>query len=184
MNKVMKAGIAAGAAGVLLLGGAGTFALWNDSTSVDAGSVSTGHLKLNASAAGAWTDISGADPGVAFNPATDHIVPGDTVKFAQTVTIDADGKNLKGALTVGNLASAIPASLSADVQVSIAADLTAPNVSSAGNVISFTAPGTYEVPVTITVSFAKGTTASTADTTMDQTVNLDNLALSLDQVRP
>ena len=44
MNKLVK-GAVAGAAGIaLLLGGAGTFALWNASTNVSTGSISTGTL--------------------------------------------------------------------------------------------------------------------------------------------
>lgn len=46
MNKATKGAVAAGAAGILLLGGAGTFALWEDNASITGGTVSTGHLDL------------------------------------------------------------------------------------------------------------------------------------------
>ncbi|MHA7304939.1 alternate-type signal peptide domain-containing protein [Arthrobacter sp. TMN-49] len=87
----MKAAIAAGAAGALMFGGAGTFALWNGSGDVSAGTVTTGHLLLDTAAAGVWQDVSVPATPVAFNPATDTIVPGDIVEYKQTVTIDADG---------------------------------------------------------------------------------------------
>jgi alternate signal-mediated exported protein len=185
VKKTLKAAIAAGAAGALLLGGAGTFALWQATDTVDAGTVSTGHLTLDATGVGTWTDESaGVAPGEsAFDPATQHIVPGDTVKYSQTVSIAADGKNLKGALTVGTVA-AIPADLIGQVTVTVAAAPTDPDLTVTGNVISFEAPGTYTVPVTITVAFAAGTTGSTAATTMNKDIDLNALALTLNQTRP
>ncbi|WP_054010270.1 alternate-type signal peptide domain-containing protein [Arthrobacter sp. ERGS1:01] len=186
MKKVLKSGLAAGAAAALLLGGAGTFALWQGSGNIDAGTVSTGHLTLDTTTTpGTWADVS-ADvlpANAAFDPATQHIVPGDTVEFSQTVKISADGKNLKGALTVGTLA-AIPAALQPDVTVTVAATASGTGISAAGNVITFTEPGTYSVPVTITVAFAKGTTGSTLAATMNQPIALDALALTLNQTRP
>lgn len=183
MKKVMKAAIAAGSAGALLLGGAGTMALWSVDTDIDAGTVSTGHLTLDSSAAGAWADVSGAEP-VAFAADTETIVPGDTVEFSQTVTIGADGKNLKGELTVGDLASAVPEELADDVTVTVAAAPTDPKLTVVGSTVSFAEPGTYEVPVTITVAFAAGTAGSTENTTMDTPLDLTALTLTLNQVRP
>lgn len=184
MKKVMKAAIAAGAAGALMLGGAGTFALWNATDTLDnAGTVSTGHLKLDTTAAGVWKDISAGAPGVAFAPATGKLVPGDTVEFKQTVQIVASGANLKGALTVDSL-GAVPVALTDQVTVDLAIDATASGLTKAGNVVSFAAPGTYDVPVTITVGFIKGTAGSTPVGTMDQAVTLAALGLALDQVRP
>ncbi|ALO67767.1 hypothetical protein AS189_16390 [Arthrobacter alpinus] len=182
MKKVTKAAVAAGAAGVLLLGGAGSFALWNDTKTVDAGTVNTGHLTLDASAPGAWADISADAENALFVPTTDKIVPGDTVTFTQTVTIDADGKNLKGELTVGTLA-AVPAALTDQVTVTVAPTAAA-GVTVDGSVVSFDAPGIFTVPVTITVNFLEGAAGSTPETTMVQEVNLNALELTLDQVRP
>lgn len=183
MKKVMKAAIAAGAAGALLLGGAGTMALWSVDTDIDAGTVTTGHLTLDATATGVWTDTSADAATTDFVPATDHLVPGDTVTYAQTVTIGADGKNLKGELTVGTL-DAVPAALADDVTVTVAAAPTDPNLTVVGSVVSFAEPGSYDVPVTITVAFAAGTAGSTADTTMDTPIDLTALSLTLNQVRP
>ena len=57
MNKIIKGSIA-GAAGIaLLLGGAGTFALWNDSTSVQGGKIKAGNLAL-VNQTGAWTECA------------------------------------------------------------------------------------------------------------------------------
>lgn len=181
MKKVMKAAVAAGAAGALLLGGAGSFALWNDIGTVDAGTVTTGSLTLDTTAAGVWADVSPDAANATFVPATDKLVPGDTVTYTQAVTIGADGKNLKGALTVGTLA-AVPTALEGQVSV-VVAPTAAAGVTIDGDVVSFAAPGSYTVPVTITVAFAAGTPGSTADTTMGEAIDLTALTLTLNQVR-
>lgn len=181
MKKVMKAAVAAGAAGALLLGGAGTYALWSASSEVDAGTVTTGHLTLDTATPGTWVDSSADAADTAFDPTSDHIVPGDTVTYTQVVTIGADGKNLKGALTVGTL-DAIPAALAGQVTVAVA-PTAVPGVTVEGSEVSFAAQGSYPVPVTITVNFDAGATGSTPDTTMDEAVNLNALELTLNQVR-
>ncbi|MHA7269375.1 alternate-type signal peptide domain-containing protein [Arthrobacter sp. HLT1-20] len=187
MKKVMKAAIAAGAAGALMLGGAGTFALWNATDDIDAGAVSTGHLKLDTTTSpGVWNDISVPATPVVFDAANEKIVPGDTLEFKQTVTIQADGKNLQGALTVGQLA-ALPGGLLNEADVVLDVDHVAAGLSKhpTTGVLSFAAPGTYNIPVTITVTFPKGDLAGdlTPAATMDQTINFSSLTLTLNQVR-
>ncbi|WP_133162868.1 alternate-type signal peptide domain-containing protein [Arthrobacter glacialis] len=187
MKKVMKAAVAAGAAGALMLGGAGTFALWNATDDLDdAGTVTTGHLTMTTvPASGAWEDISVPATPVAFDAISETIVPGDTVKFTQNVTISAEGKNLSGELVIGNTAAAIPADLAGHVTVAVAATTSGPNISVVGNTITFSKPGTYTVPVTITVAFAKGnlTDAKTPAVTMDEAIDLPALSLTLNQTR-
>lgn len=179
MKKVTKAAVAAGAAGALLLGGAGTFALWNGSGEVDAGSVSTGHLNLNVSPAGTWADISTDAVSASFVPATDKLVPGDTVTYTQTVSIDADGKNLKGTLVVGDLVDGTtPLPSGVSVGVVPAVDPLNADLSVDESTVTFAKPGSYDVDVTVTVAFAKNETEST-----DQTIDLGKLTLSLNQVR-
>ncbi|PQZ94908.1 hypothetical protein CQ018_06090 [Arthrobacter sp. MYb227] len=184
MKKVTKATIAAAAAGVLLLGGAGTIAQWSDTKNLDAGSVSTGHLTLDATTAGTWSDTSPNAANTTFDPALDHLVPGDTVVFEQTVKIGADGKNLKGELVVGNLDSVVPATLVGQVTVAVVPNPIDPKLTTSGSVVSFSEPGSFEVPVTITVAFAKGTPGSTPVSTMEQEMLLTDLALTLNQVSP
>ncbi|WP_394941399.1 alternate-type signal peptide domain-containing protein [Psychromicrobium sp. YIM B11713] len=189
MNKVAKAGVAAGIAGLLLLGGAGTYALWQDSKTVDAGTVQTGQLKLTLGAAGTWKDISSDVTGApAIDPAAFKLVPGDTIRFSQGLTILADGKNLKGQLTIdqSSINAAIPAAWQPYVTVSVAPANLPAGVTNTAGVLSFTAPGSYTFDVGITVAFAKGTNASGTDdeTIENQSANLNGLALKLEQVRP
>ena len=176
MKKVTKATIAAAAAGVLLLGGAGTVALWSGTGDIDAGTVTTGHLTLDATVAGEWTDTSADAVTPDFNSATDHLVPGDTVAYEQTVTISADGKNLKGELTAGGLTDggALPDGVTVDVVV----DGSASGLTQVGDIITFDAAGDYVVPVTVTVTFDQAATGS-----MDAPVDLGSMALTLNQIR-
>ncbi|NKU44191.1 alternate-type signal peptide domain-containing protein [Rhodococcus hoagii] len=48
MNKKTKGAIAAGAAAALLAGGAGSFALWSDSETLNGGTITAGTLTLTA----------------------------------------------------------------------------------------------------------------------------------------
>lgn len=184
MKKVTKATIAAAAAGVLLLGGAGTIAKWSDTKDIDAGTVTTGHLTLDTTVAGTWTDTSSDAATTAFDPATDHLVPGDTVVFNQTAKIEAVGKNLKGKLTADDLIASIPSELNNQVNISVVAEPTDPKLTANGNVVSFSEPGSYEVPVKVTIDFVGGTPGATPETTMNKAIDLTGWSLTLDQVRP
>jgi alternate signal-mediated exported protein len=180
VKKVTKATIAAAAAGVLLLGGAGTVALWSGTGTIDAGEVSTGHLTLNSTAPGTWTDGSSEmDPEAdnTIGPTLPKLVPGDVFVYSQTVNISAEGKNLKGELTAGGLTEG--SILPGDVAVDVVVDGSAAGLTQVGNVISFDAAGDYLVPVTVTVTFDKAATD-----TMNARLDLGSMALTLNQIRP
>ncbi len=102
MNKLIK-GAVAGAAGVaLLLGGAGTFALWNSTETVAAGSVASGTLTLAKTGTAAWKNISTDAPAggtVIPSISSYKIVPGDKLELTQSVTINATGNNLAATLS-------------------------------------------------------------------------------------
>lgn len=102
MNKILT-GAVAGAAGIaLLLGGAGTFALWNSTATVNVGSVASGTLSIASVGSPSWKNISAdaAVGGVAIPSITSYkIVPGDKLELSQTVTVNATGDNLKATLS-------------------------------------------------------------------------------------
>jgi len=137
MNKLLKGSIA-GAAGIaLLLGGAGTFALWNQTATVANGAVTSGVLTIAAGDAGTWKDIS-ADKVAGGVPISDitnfRIVPGDKLQLTQLVTINATGNNLAAKLTYD------PATLAT---ANSDAALQALNVALKNNlVVTFSASGT------------------------------------------
>ncbi|QNO36775.1 alternate-type signal peptide domain-containing protein [Protaetiibacter sp. SSC-01] len=107
MNKFTKASIATGAGIVLLLGGAGTLAYWNDSAATDAGTITAGTLGIDAVAnSGAWYDISAvpattdpeADGVLITDPAAFRAVPGDKLVYVESFTVEATGDHLEASI--------------------------------------------------------------------------------------
>lgn len=168
MNKATKGAIAAGAAGILLVGGAGTFALWSDTDAISVGNVDTGELSLALTGtAGAWTYPDGTT-----TVTSDGIVPGDVITSTQEAVITASGDNIAGSLTVGTLGGSLPSGVTAVVTaVEDEEDLTA-----AGNVLSFETAGSYAVDVVITLTFA-----TTGTTSQNATIDPADLTLTLTQ---
>jgi alternate signal-mediated exported protein len=112
MNKFTKASIATGAGIILLLGGAGTFAYWNDSASIAGGSITSGTLSFGGDTTGVWKLVKGAQVDAApgstetddvtiANLAAFRIVPGDKLVYVvDDVVVNATGDNLKAVLDV------------------------------------------------------------------------------------
>ncbi|WP_233197713.1 alternate-type signal peptide domain-containing protein [Cryobacterium sp. Y57] len=93
----MLKGSIAGAAGVaLLLGGAGTFALWNDDAAIAGAIITAGTLTVKASES-TWRDGAGTE---ITEPEKYLIVPGDTLTSATTLTVNAQGDNLQATLNI------------------------------------------------------------------------------------
>ncbi len=94
MNKLTKGSIAAGAAGLLLLGGLGSIAFWTASADLEGGTVTSGTLSLGDPDCSAPWAYEGAGGPVTL------IVPGDTITKDCTFTINATGDNLAANLTI------------------------------------------------------------------------------------
>jgi alternate signal-mediated exported protein len=174
MNKLVKGSIA-GAAGIaLLLGGLGSFALWTDSTTVTAGAVSSGELRIvKPETTGAWKFTNG--PTLSN---TSVIVPGDTVTYTDTFTVKAKGDRLRAKLTVnaGELVSTISGATAASSFVVMGEGAVVDPVNK--NVYTF-GHGTYEVIVKVTVKFSAETTGLTGQ---NQTFTPDAVTVSLEQL--
>lgn len=168
MNKLTKASIA-GAAGIaLLLGGAGTLALWNDSASLTADSISSGTLTISDSA-GTW-DVN----------APDLWVPGDSFTYTGTLAISATGDNLEATLTVDiNDFVATNNNEFAD-ELDVAFTASGTGISLVGGVYHVT-PGasTTSVDVVVTVTFPDAVDGTTAQ---GLTVDLDGIDFVLQQI--
>lgn len=194
MNKLVKGSIAGGLGVVLLLGGAGTLALWNQTAVVSGGNVTAGVLTIAADAtASTWTDISPeivavTPAGTAIsNIANYRIVPGDKIKFSKTVTINATGTNLKGKLTFDPATivagtGAASTALKSNLVTTLTA--TGTGVSASGTASEYNvATNTTNSTVTLTLTIEL---PSTVDGVVAQTgtVDLTNVAFKLNQVRP
>lgn len=184
MNKATKGAIAAGAAGILLAGGAGTFALWTDSDTVNAGTVSTGALSMTVGD-GMWTET--ATPAVEIiDIANFEIVPGDSLTYTTAITVVAEGENLQAELTVPtSLVATITAdggAPAAEQNLAIDMDIDSTQVAGIvvdGNTVSFDQAQSYTIPVTVTVDFTD------VAVNVDQKLNVDlsqALTFTLNQV--
>lgn len=97
MRSPVKAGLATVAGVALLLGSAGSLAYWNDTENPAGGTtVSSGELDLGTPDCGSgWL----LDDGSGFTPASDTIVPGDSLTMTCTMLISATGEHLTAELT-------------------------------------------------------------------------------------
>jgi alternate signal-mediated exported protein len=139
MNKLVKASVATGAGIALLMGGAGSLALWNDSATVTSGTVSTGELSLTSNADGAW------DTGIT------RWVPGDSDTYTETFVIKATGDNIEAEISAAYSGATVNGVTSSST-ISVAGE-----TESAPGIYTLDA-GTYTVTVTVDVSFdATGT---------------------------
>lgn len=130
MKKITKAAIAGTVGAALLVGGAGSLAFWTDSSEGPQVEIQSGQLDLGtvASTEQSWLIqqvVAGtaAQPAVAFNAASDLIVPGDVLTTTVEIPVTLVGKNLEAvlavdvdALSVGEAPSAADTALLAALQ--------------------------------------------------------------------
>lgn len=171
MKKTTKGAVAAGAAAILLAGGAGTYAAWTaTSDQVAGGAVQTGHLKVTEKPGTdtGWKWVEGGTPGTAVG-ATDTLSPGDKIAYTGTYVLGIKGTNLTAKVDV----------VRTDNQP-IPGELTWTSTSSApltglkettDNGREITAGGVLEFP-------------GTATGTMDTTATIGNFQVVLKQTAP
>jgi alternate signal-mediated exported protein len=203
MNKLVKGSIAGAAGIILLMGGAGSLAYWNDTTNAGpAGgtTITAGTLTVSAANAGSWTkgfyNASGTLVGSVSSVGTlssVRIVPGNRLVYTQQFNVVGIGDDLY--FTIGSTAGAVSGTSGADAALASqinASGTTAFAVSSVsgGTVTAATTPGTYKVssnagtPATITVTwtidFPFGATA--VNTAKGGVISLSQGAITLTQV--
>lgn len=95
MNKSYKGALAAGAAGTLLLGGAGSLAYWNSTATADSGAITSGTLGLTGVGCDSAWKYNG---GTADGTTVVLVVPGDSITKSCTFTVAATGDHLSATL--------------------------------------------------------------------------------------
>jgi len=114
-------GVIAGAAGVALLAGGTTFALWSDSASVAGGVITNGNLDVAPVGTPAWQDVSEdrTDGPHAIDIATWRMVPGDVAQGTYGFQVALEGDNLVAELTVDRVdaAATLPEGMSVTYDV-------------------------------------------------------------------
>jgi alternate signal-mediated exported protein len=157
MNKLTKSSIAAVAGIALLMGGAGTLAVWNDTINAGAaGSITAGTLSMSNATPGTWTDQNGQT----IDISTFRAVPGDVLTYDTTVDVTAVGDNLEGTIGIGSTSIAPATASAADTELAaLLTDSATFTVNGAAG-STFTATGTAQtINVTVTIAWPSGTPA-------------------------
>lgn len=174
MQKKTKGALAAGAAVLLLAGGAGSLAYWSDSENIAGSSINSGELSLDPAAVDGWYDVSTnpgpGNPGVKVDPASFRIVPGDTLEYRSSVTIRADGDNLRATMTADPSGITGDPELASKITTSLTTTGAGPNITEAD--------AGKTVKVAVKVSFDPSTPDQVAQ---KQRINLNALKITLAQ---
>jgi alternate signal-mediated exported protein len=155
MNKLIK-GAVAGAAGIaLLLGGAGTFAAWNQNAAIgSAAAINTGTLTVSATGTAGWYDVTnGYTAGQStINLSSYKLVPGAKLEYRQPLTVVAAGDNLTAKLKFN--APSLTKGGTADANFAVSATLDGQTANSDGsyNIAAGTSNPTAVVDVTFTAN--------------------------------
>ncbi|MBM7818586.1 alternate signal-mediated exported protein [Cellulosimicrobium cellulans] len=166
----VKGSVAAAAGVAVLLGGAGTFALWNQSGAIGGTGTAVGQLEATFGSATWVDDTPGANKGHTIDAITDfRLVPGDVLTGTVPVSVTAEGENIlvDAAVTYGD-SFTLPEDVTADVQL---LDGTTPvtTITDTGST-----PRTLSAVVTITFD-------ETAGGSMTEAVDLSQIDVSLQQ---
>ncbi|OZC47093.1 MULTISPECIES: alternate-type signal peptide domain-containing protein [Nocardiaceae] len=182
MNKATKGAIAAGAAAVLLLGGLGSYALWQDERTIAGGEINSGELQFVSNAPGAWTETT-SGTAIGSDPSGFLIVPGDILTYSSSYTIESAGPNIRATLTAdfdevfADDTSDLAAALDPEITVTGAGGTV-----TSGQIVPLTlTAGSQVVNVTVKLTFDADTTDLIAQ---NESVDLNAMTLTLDQVRP
>jgi alternate signal-mediated exported protein len=192
MNKLTSGAIVGTLGIALLLGGAGTFAMWNTSATSELGSVASGTLSIASNNNAAWKNISADAPaGGTTIPsiAAYKIVPGDTIQMTQTFSVAATGNNLVATLgyddasikTTGVDATATAANVALKGATIISMNATGTGVVAGTTPNTFTVSGNSGVS-TVTVTLTIALPASVSGTTAQGgAIDLSAVAFNLKQ---
>lgn len=171
MRKTLKGAIAASAAAVLLLGGAGSLAYWTDSADVDGGSIDSGDLQLVTDDDNPGCSDWQLDGGDSFVDGKTKVVPGDELTEKCAFTLKATGKHMQG--TVEASAAKVSGDLADALDVSVS-----------GITLNGTEASTFTedndgqtLGVNVSVTFK----SSSGNNTMDASAALDNITVTATQ---
>ncbi|MFE3289507.1 alternate-type signal peptide domain-containing protein [Rhodococcus sp. NPDC059234] len=175
MNMKTKGAIAAGAATVLLAGGAGTMAAFNAGGGGVGGSVGAGGLALTQVGTPAWTDQHGAIDVTSY-----RAVPGDVVTYAANFSVTAKGTNLVANLGADSGTITGDAALKAAMATAVTASTNGVSLpSNAGGAVITPAQDGKTVNVKVVFTFNPATSGYVAQAAR---LDLSNFNITLKQV--
>lgn len=185
-------GVIAGIAGIALLTGGSTFALWSADAPLAGGTITNGDLDVAAIGTLAWRDVSADRTPQDITLADWRMVPGDTLQGTQGLDVVLVGDNLVADLALTDTGSTLPTGVAVEYDVVVGGTVlaTAPlgqsasielqsadNPDAAGRVVvGSTLDGVADVTVVVRVTFD----ADNQDEVL-ATTTLSGLAVSLTQ---
>lgn len=207
-------GVVSGVLGVVLLtGGAGTHARWSDSEGVGSGSLSAGSADLtldspasvqllSSQPSGSRTYVSGQSCPVptgyqqcrvvTTTLPEERLIVGDTVRVAQSATLNATGTNLRGTVTVDTRQVVRAGTSALSAAATVTSTVTTPGGSTTAltggqgsfpvNVANNTGVGTYRVSADVNIPAANGG-SRWATALRGQPLDLDTVSVSFVQTR-
>ncbi len=177
MKKTTRAAIA-GVAGLGLLAGGATFALWNDSADVPGATIASGTLTLNSLDDGQWVDVTGGGSTNIEDIGAYRVVPGSELQYTAGYEIAATGDNLSAVLATTGVVD--PGSESA---LDEAIDVTSTFTLAGGELTTdITSANDGEVvAVTVDVSVSEGLVGTNGQ---DEVSTLGNGSVTLTQTTP
>lgn len=189
-------GVIAGVAGLALLTGGATFALWSDSATIAGGTITNGELEVVTVDPMVWRDVSDdrSDSPHVIDPTTWRMVPGDIAQGTQYLTVTLVGDNLVANLSVNTTTADLPddvaltyrlldgteeigvGELGDDLTVRFAASTSSQDVD--GDTVILDAGGRKTLTVELTLTFDEA-----AEDSMEDASVLNTLAINLEQDR-
>lgn len=171
MNRSTKGAVAAAAAGVLLLGGAGSLAYWNSEQTIGGGAIASGTLTLTQELGQVCTDwtLDAAGGGTTYTPGTTLVVPGDVITKECDYTVTASGAHLAASLTMDATSITGDADLAAALTPAATYTLATVPVTTGQSITSTDTGKALHAVITVTFNTAtsgvtaQGMTASLAD---------------------
>lgn len=178
-DRRLTKGVIAGAAGLALLVGGGTFALWFDNEEIPGGDINSGQLDIALGAAGVWRADDCVTGDVIPSISAYLISPNDVVCFAQPMDVIVNGADISATFSVDT--SAIDGDPALIGAVAIAGSLTPETgFTSAGTNTWTVAPSATPRTLTANVVFTfDGLT--TEQVAQLENIDLSTIAFSLDQ---
>lgn len=190
MKRITKHVVAGSVAAAVIVGGAGSFALWSDTADFSGGSINSGTLAVH-DLGSSWTDVSPdrADGGKSIDLASFSAVPGDTLEGTYKVDVELTGDNMVAEVRLDS--AALSGTLAAGVDVTY--DLYVGGVervsdaalgTGTSNVIVraselTAAPGAEDVKVVVTAKFDPNASTSL----QNASASLSGLGVNVTQVR-
>lgn len=172
MNKMTKGAIATGVGVILLAGGGGTLAVWNETVNANAGTITSGNLDLTTTA-GVWT----ADGVAVSDISTYKVVPGETLTYTQDVDVTLAGDNISANLTATGIGDVAPGFDAGTYTVS---DVTLTDTNGAAIANPLTS-SVSDVTASLTFEFLEATEGLAST---NATYDFSNVAFVLQQVAP